>query len=83
MSIGEYKYNRSRSKVIVSSYVNDGKPSTEKLGDLIASMQSIGADVIKLEIAVDSINDLPPIFQMLTLCQVYMIIHNSCLGKCN
>ncbi|XP_031259151.1 bifunctional 3-dehydroquinate dehydratase/shikimate dehydrogenase, chloroplastic-like [Pistacia vera] len=73
-SMSEYMHNRPHSKVIVSSYVNGGKPSTEKLGDLIASIQSIGAAVIKLEIAVDFITDLAPIFQLLTHCQVPLIV---------
>ncbi|KAH7577450.1 hypothetical protein JRO89_XS01G0252400 [Xanthoceras sorbifolium] len=73
MSMCEHIYGRSNTKVIVSSYVNGGRPSKEKLGDLIASMQATGADVIKLEIAVDYITDLAPIFDMLTHCQVPLI----------
>ncbi|TXG63533.1 hypothetical protein EZV62_010527 [Acer yangbiense] len=74
MSMCELIHERSNTKIIVSSYVNGGgRPSTEKLGDLIACMQATGADVIKLEIAVDYITDLAPIFQMLTYCQVPLI----------
>ncbi|KAK4841176.1 hypothetical protein QYF36_000141 [Acer negundo] len=74
MSMCELIHGRSNTKIIVSSYVNGGgRPSTEKLGDLIACMQATGADVIKLEIAVDYITDLVPIFQMLTYCQVPLI----------
>ncbi|KAJ4727588.1 bifunctional 3-dehydroquinate dehydratase/shikimate dehydrogenase, chloroplastic-like [Melia azedarach] len=73
-SMCEYIYSRSNSKVIVSSYLNGGgKPTTEKLGDLIACMQATGADVMKLEIAVDYITDVAPIFEMLTHCQVPLI----------
>ncbi|GLU07447.1 hypothetical protein SLE2022_244060 [Rubroshorea leprosula] len=68
-----FTYKRSKSKIIVSSYFNGERPSTEKLGDLVALMQSTGADVIKLEIAVDFITDIPPIFTMLTHCQVPLI----------
>ncbi|KAJ8898668.1 hypothetical protein K2173_004702 [Erythroxylum novogranatense] len=72
-SMVEYVYNRSSSKLVVSSYVNGGKPSAEKLGFLIACMQSTGADVIKLVIDVDYITDLAPVFKMLTHCQVPLI----------
>lgn len=69
--MSENIYSRSNSKIIVSSYLNGGgKPTTEKLGDVIACMQATGADVMKLEIAVDSITDLAPVFEMLTHCQV-------------
>lgn len=70
MDMLEYIYGRSNTKIIVSSYLNGGRPSIEQLGDQIACMQSTGADVIKLEVAVDYITDLAPIFQMLTHCQV-------------
>ncbi|XP_062143296.1 bifunctional 3-dehydroquinate dehydratase/shikimate dehydrogenase, chloroplastic-like [Alnus glutinosa] len=73
VGMAEHVYKRADSKLIVSSYVNGGKPSTERLGHLIASMQSTGADVIKLEINVDYITDLAPVFQMLTYCQVPLI----------
>ena len=70
VNMAEYLYNRSNSRIIVSSYVNGGKPSTEKLGDLIACIQATGADVIKLDICVDYITDLAPVFTILTHCQV-------------
>ncbi|XP_062087181.1 bifunctional 3-dehydroquinate dehydratase/shikimate dehydrogenase, chloroplastic-like isoform X2 [Humulus lupulus] len=61
------------SQIIVSSYVNGSKPSSEKLGNLIACMQSTGADVIRLIVEVHNITDVAPIFQMLTHCQVPLI----------
>jgi 3-dehydroquinate dehydratase/shikimate dehydrogenase len=72
IGMAEHLYRRADSKIIVSSYMNGGKPSTERLGHLIACMQSTGADVIKLEINVDYITDLAPVFQMLTYCQVFL-----------
>ncbi|XP_015575689.2 bifunctional 3-dehydroquinate dehydratase/shikimate dehydrogenase, chloroplastic isoform X2 [Ricinus communis] len=72
-AMAEYIYNRSSGKLIVSSYVNGGKPSAEKLGNLIANLQSTGADVIKLVINVDYITDLAPVFKMLAHCQVPLI----------
>ncbi|KAF4382891.1 hypothetical protein G4B88_021674 [Cannabis sativa] len=61
------------SQIIVSSYVNGSKPSSEKLSNLIACMQSTGADVIKLIVEVHNIIDVAPIFHMLTHCQVPLI----------
>jgi hypothetical protein len=72
IGMAECMYKRANTKIIVSSYVNGGKPSNEKLGHLIACMQSTGADVIKLVIDVDYITDLAPVFQMLTHCQVFI-----------
>ncbi|PON96667.1 3-dehydroquinate dehydratase type I [Trema orientale] len=63
----------SNSQTIVSSYVNGGKSSREELGNLIACIQSTRADVIKLNIEVDSITDVTPIFQMLTHSEVPLI----------
>ncbi|KAF2298586.1 hypothetical protein GH714_024224 [Hevea brasiliensis] len=73
VNMAEYVYNRTNSKLIVSSYVNGGKPSMEKLGNLIACLQSTGADVVKLVINVDYITDLASVFKMLAHCQVPLI----------
>ena len=54
-------------------YVNRGRPSTEKLGNLIAYQQSTGADVIKLVVDVVYITDVAPVFNKLTHCQVLAI----------
>ncbi|XP_039013878.1 bifunctional 3-dehydroquinate dehydratase/shikimate dehydrogenase, chloroplastic-like [Hibiscus syriacus] len=67
------EYFGSNSRIIVSNDVNGGKPSVEKLADLIACMQATRADVIKLDICVDYITDLAPIFTVLTHCQVPLI----------
>ncbi|KAF9669378.1 hypothetical protein SADUNF_Sadunf14G0101400 [Salix dunnii] len=71
--MAEYVYNRSNTKLIVSSYVNGRKPSAEELGYLIACMQSTGADVLKLVLDVEKITDLAPVFTMLSHCQVPLI----------
>uniref|UniRef100_A0A3N7GW43 Shikimate dehydrogenase substrate binding N-terminal domain-containing protein n=1 Tax=Populus trichocarpa TaxID=3694 RepID=A0A3N7GW43_POPTR len=71
--MAEYVYNRSNTKLIVSSYVNGRKPSAEELGYLIACMQSTGADVLKLVLDVEKITDLAPVFTMLTHCQIPLI----------
>ncbi|KAM7521527.1 hypothetical protein LguiA_011429 [Lonicera macranthoides] len=71
--ITEFMNKRSNSKIIVSSYVNGGTPSKEKLGNLIACLQSTGADVIKVVVDVAYITDVEPIFHILTHCQVPLI----------
>ncbi|TYH43511.1 hypothetical protein ES332_D11G133700v1 [Gossypium tomentosum] len=73
VNMAEYLHNRSNTRIIVSNYVNDGRPSVEKLVDIIACMQATGADVIKLDLCVDYITDLAPIFTVLTHCQVPLI----------
>ncbi|CAL5437108.1 unnamed protein product [Camellia sinensis] len=73
VGLTEFMNNRSNSKIIVSSHVNSGRPSEEKLGNLIACLQSTGADVIKLLIDVVYITDVAPVFHMLTHCQVPLI----------
>lgn len=74
--INELMDKRSSSKIIVSRYLNGENMSKEKLGNLIASMQSSGGDVIKLLVEVDYITDLAPIFQLLTSCQVLVTVYS-------
>lgn len=73
INIAKYMKKRSNSKMIVSSYVNGQNLSTDKLSHLIASLQSIGADIIKFIIDVVYITDLAPIFCMMTHSQVLVI----------
>ncbi|KAA8549214.1 hypothetical protein F0562_000898 [Nyssa sinensis] len=73
VGITEFMNKRMNSKIIVSSNVNGGTPSREKLGNLIACLQSTGADVIKLLIDVVYITDVAPVFHMLSHCQVPLI----------
>ncbi|KAL6968413.1 hypothetical protein U1Q18_034214 [Sarracenia purpurea var. burkii] len=69
----DFLNKRSTSKIIVSSYVNSGRPSKEKLGNLIACLQSTGADIIKLVVDTVYITDVAPVFDMFTHCQVPLI----------
>lgn len=72
--ISTMEHNKpSKSQIIVSSYVNGGRPSRERLGNLVACMQSTGADVVKLIVEVNYITEVAPILQMLTHCQVPLI----------
>lgn len=60
------------SKIIASYHVNGRSPSKEKLGDLVAQMQSSGADIIKLVIDACVITDVAKIFDLLSHCQVWV-----------
>lgn len=72
--VNEVKRSQSsKTKVIVSNYVNTDNLTAETLGDLIVEMQSTNADIIKLVIDVDYITHVAPIFRMLTHCQVPLI----------
>lgn len=68
--ISELMDKRCNTKIIVSSYVNGGHPSLEKLGNLIAFMQCTGADIIKIVIDVVYITDVAPMLHIITHCQV-------------
>ncbi|KAG8389422.1 hypothetical protein BUALT_Bualt02G0227900 [Buddleja alternifolia] len=68
---------KSNTRIIVSNYMNTGCFTREKLGNLIIDAQSIGADVVKLVIHVDSITNVEPIFHMLTHCQVPLIVRTT------
>ncbi|KAH7838856.1 hypothetical protein Vadar_031996 [Vaccinium darrowii] len=74
VGITDFLNERSNSKIIVSSYLNSGRPSKEKLGNVIACQQATGADVIKLVVDVVYITDVAPVFHMLTHCQVPLIV---------
>ncbi|XP_073314912.1 bifunctional 3-dehydroquinate dehydratase/shikimate dehydrogenase, chloroplastic-like [Primulina huaijiensis] len=71
--MNELKSKKSNTQIIVSSYVTSDFCTREKLGDTIIDMQSIGADVVKLIIDLDSIANVAPIFHLLTHCQVPLI----------
>ncbi|KAL3849807.1 hypothetical protein ACJIZ3_011689 [Penstemon smallii] len=71
--INELRRERSNTKIIISNYVNTDIFTREKLSEFIINIQSTGADVVKLEINVNSITDVAPIFHMLTHCQVPII----------
>lgn len=68
---GELRMNRhSGSKIIVSCYVNSMASLEEDLSHLVASMQTTGADIIKLVTNVTTITEIPRIFHLLSRCQV-------------
>ncbi|GMN25216.1 hypothetical protein TIFTF001_000856 [Ficus carica] len=76
--VEENKINRNgHRKIIVSSYVNGVTPSEEELSQIVASMQSTGADIVKLVINAADITELPRIFHLLSCCQVPLIAYSS------
>ncbi|KAJ6775301.1 SHIKIMATE DEHYDROGENASE [Salix purpurea] len=75
--IGELENkHRNGGKVIVSSYLNGATPSKEKLGDLVASMQATGADMIKVVSNADDITEMERIFYLLSHCQVPAVAYS-------
>ncbi|KAK7851477.1 bifunctional 3-dehydroquinate dehydratase/shikimate dehydrogenase [Quercus suber] len=66
----------SGSKVIVSCYVNGVTPLEEDLNHLVTSMQSTGADIIKLVINATNITEISRIFHLLSHCQVPLIAYS-------
>lgn len=76
--IKEGKFHQSsRSKMIVSSYVNAMNPSKEDLSHLVARLQSTGADIIKLVLDAKTITDTAKVFHLLSHCQVPLIAYSS------
>ncbi|KAK2990563.1 hypothetical protein RJ640_019843 [Escallonia rubra] len=71
--LSELMNKRSNTKIIVSSYLNGGTPSKEKLGNLIACLQCTRADIVKVVIDVVYITDVAPLFHVLAHCQVPLI----------
>ncbi|KAF7138955.1 hypothetical protein RHSIM_Rhsim07G0176900 [Rhododendron simsii] len=75
--IGEHKLDKHRSsKMIVSYYVDGSIPSKEDLSQLVARMQSTGADIIKLVSNSSSITELSRIFHLLSHCQIPLIAYS-------
>ncbi|KAB5556305.1 hypothetical protein DKX38_007214 [Salix brachista] len=75
--IGELENkHRNGGKVIVSSYLNGATPSKEKLGDLVASMQATGADMIKVVSNADDITEMERIFYLLSHCEVPAVAYS-------
>ncbi|XP_058076132.1 bifunctional 3-dehydroquinate dehydratase/shikimate dehydrogenase, chloroplastic-like isoform X2 [Magnolia sinica] len=64
---------RCSSKVIVSCHVSGGTPSKEELGNLVARLQSTGADVVKVVTDATNITDIARIFHLHSHSQVPLI----------
>ncbi|XP_076883675.1 bifunctional 3-dehydroquinate dehydratase/shikimate dehydrogenase, chloroplastic-like [Bidens hawaiensis] len=75
--IDELMQKRENSKIVVSSYVKNNNTTRccrEKLGNLLAGLQSTGADIIKIVTEVAYITDVAPVFHLLTHSQVPVIV---------
>nr|WGS95728.1 bifunctional 3-dehydroquinate dehydratase /shikimate dehydrogenase [Crinum x powellii] len=67
------------TKLIVSSHNYQCTPSTEDLGSLVARIQAVGADIVKIATFAVDICDVARMFQVLVHCQVPMI--GLCMGE--
>lgn len=67
------------TKLIVSSHNYEFTPSSEELGSLVAKIQAVGADIVKIATFAVDICDVARMFQVLVHCQVPMI--GLCMGE--
>lgn len=54
----------AKCKVIVSSHNYQNTPSVEELGNLVATIQATGADIVKIATTALDITDVSRIFQI-------------------
>ncbi|CAL4976259.1 unnamed protein product [Urochloa decumbens] len=62
-----------KCKLIVSSHNYEYTPSCEDLANLVARIQAIGADIVKVATTAKDIVDVSRMFQVMVHCQVPMI----------
>ncbi|KAJ3669658.1 hypothetical protein LUZ60_011608 [Juncus effusus] len=60
-------------KLIVSSHNYENTPSCEELSELVARIQGVGADIVKVATTALDISDVTRMFQVMAHCQVPMI----------
>ncbi|XP_050384135.1 bifunctional 3-dehydroquinate dehydratase/shikimate dehydrogenase, chloroplastic-like [Argentina anserina] len=60
-------------KIIVSSHNYESTPSAEEIGNLVATIQATGADIVKIATTALDITDNASIFQVLVRSQVPMV----------
>ncbi|KAJ8760717.1 hypothetical protein K2173_017791 [Erythroxylum novogranatense] len=75
--IGAIKKKHGTGKVIVSCYVNGITPSKENFSQLVARMQSIGANIIKIVSNAKDITEMERIFHLLSYSQVPMVAYSE------
>ncbi|KAI5392083.1 hypothetical protein KIW84_076755 [Lathyrus oleraceus] len=63
----------NKTKVIVSSHNYQHTPSVEDLGDLVATIQATGADIVKITTTAMEITDVARMFQTMVHSQVSFI----------
>lgn len=66
-----------RVKIIVSSHNYESTPSAEEIGNLVATIQATGADIVKVATTALDITDNASIFQVLARSQVSDQTHYS------
>ena len=59
-----------KCKLIVSSHNYEYTPSCEELANLVARIQAVGADIVKVATAAKDIVDVSRMFQVMVHCQV-------------
>lgn len=59
-------------KLIISSHNYEMTPSVEELGNLAASIQTLGADIVKITTTANDISDVSRMFQLIVHSQVSM-----------
>ncbi|KAI3920179.1 hypothetical protein MKX01_017836 [Papaver californicum] len=64
---------REKSKIIVSSHNYHTTPSVEEIGDLVARIQSTGADIVKIATTAVDVTDVARMFQIIVHSQVPFI----------
>ncbi|KAI3948675.1 hypothetical protein MKW98_027741 [Papaver atlanticum] len=64
---------REKSKIIVSSHNYHATPSVEEIGDLVARIQSTGADIVKIATTAVDVTDVARMFQIIVHSQVPFI----------
>ncbi|XP_062198894.1 bifunctional 3-dehydroquinate dehydratase/shikimate dehydrogenase, chloroplastic-like isoform X1 [Phragmites australis] len=62
-----------KCKLIVSSHNYEYTPSCEELANLVARIQAVGADIVKVATTAKDIVDVSRMFQVMVHCQVPMI----------
>ncbi|XP_076891762.1 bifunctional 3-dehydroquinate dehydratase/shikimate dehydrogenase, chloroplastic-like [Bidens hawaiensis] len=65
--------NSAKCKLIVSSHNYQNTPSVEELGNLVARIQSTGADIVKFATTAVDITDVARVFQITANSQVPII----------
>ncbi|KAF8676460.1 hypothetical protein HU200_047015 [Digitaria exilis] len=62
-----------KCKLIVSSHNYECTPSCEEIANLVARIQAVGADIVKVATTAKDIVDVSRMFQVMVHCQVPMI----------
>ncbi|EEE54604.1 hypothetical protein OsJ_01835 [Oryza sativa Japonica Group] len=64
-----YGSKPEKCKLIVSAHNYESTPSCEELADLVARIQAVGADIVKIATTANDIVDVSQMFQVMVHCQ--------------